>query len=101
MTDQRGSAKRSPGASAGDAQGMNLGMQVLSYLISGVLLYGAIGWVGDHFLGTTFLLPVGIILGAGLAIYMIIKRVGLLTDGAPATNGVAPARPEDGTEGER
>ena len=39
-------------------------MRVLSYLISGVLVYGALGWVGDHFLGTRFLLPVGIVLGA-------------------------------------
>jgi F0F1-type ATP synthase assembly protein I len=101
MTEQRGSKTRSPGANAGDAQGMNLGMQILSYLISGVLLYGAIGWVGDHFLGTRFLLPVGIIIGAGLAIYMIIKRVGMLADGTHAATGVAPGRPEDGTEGKR
>ena len=100
MTDQPGSAQdRSPGAKVGDAQGMNLGMQLLSYLISGVLLYGALGWVGDHFLGTKFLLPVGIIGGAGLAVYMIIKRVGLLTDGSHAAKGAAPGRPEDGTEG--
>jgi F0F1-type ATP synthase assembly protein I len=80
---------------------MNLGMQVLSYLISGVLLYGAIGWVGDHFLGTRFLLPLGIVLGAGLAIYMIIKRVGVLTDGTHAASGAAPGRPERGTEGKQ
>jgi ATP synthase protein I len=101
MTEQRGSDKRSPGAKAGDTQGMNLGMQVLSYLIAGVLLYGAIGWVGDHFLGTRFLLPLGIVLGAGLAIYMIIKRVAVLTDGTHAAAGVAPGRPQDETEGKR
>ena len=44
---------------------MDQGMRVLSYLISGVLLYGALGWVGDHFLHTSFLLPIGIVLGAG------------------------------------
>jgi F0F1-type ATP synthase assembly protein I len=101
MTDERGSKKRSPGAKAGDAQGMNLGMQVLSYLISGVLLYGAIGWVADHFLGTGFLLPVGIVLGAGLAIYLTIKRMGALTDGTHVATGVAPGRSDDGTEGKR
>ncbi len=101
MTDQRGSDKRSPGANAGNAQGMNLGMQLLSYLIAGVLLYGALGWVGDHFLGTKFLLPVGILLGAGLAVYLIIKRVGSLTDGSEAGTGVASGRPEDRTEGKR
>jgi F0F1-type ATP synthase assembly protein I len=52
---------------------MDQGMRVLSYLISGVLFYGALGWVGDHFLHTTFLLPTGIVLGAGLGIYLTIK----------------------------
>jgi len=101
MTEQPGAEESSPGASTRDAQGMNLGMQVLSYLITGVLLYGAIGWVGDHFLGTRFLLPVGTVLVVGLAIYMIIKRVGALTDGTHAATGVAPGRPDDETEGKR
>jgi ATP synthase protein I len=56
--------------------GMNLGMRVLSYLISGVAFYGFLGWVGDHFLGTGFLLPIGIVLGAGLGCYVIIRRFG-------------------------
>jgi F0F1-type ATP synthase assembly protein I len=60
----------------GGSQGMNQGMQVLSYLISGVVLYGGLGWLGDHVLGTGFLLPVGIILGAGFGIYLVVKRFG-------------------------
>ena len=56
--------------------GMNLGMRVLSYLISGVLFYGLLGWVGDHFLGTRFLLPIGIVLGAALGVFVIIRRFG-------------------------
>ena len=36
---------------------MNQGMRVLSYLIAGVAFYGFLGWLGDHFLGTGFLLP--------------------------------------------
>ena len=55
---------------------MDQGMRVLSYLISGVLLYGALGWLGDHFLGTRFLLPMGIVLGAAFGIYTIIRRFG-------------------------
>ena len=54
---------------------MDQGMRVLSYLISGVLLYGALGWVGDHFLHTRFLLPIGIVVGAALGIYLTIKRL--------------------------
>jgi F0F1-type ATP synthase assembly protein I len=56
--------------------GLNHGMRVLSYLIGGVVLYGFLGWVGDRYLNTTFLLPIGIVGGAALAIYVIIRRFG-------------------------
>lgn len=69
-----------------EPQGMNQGMQVLSYLVSGVLLYGGLGWLGDHYLGTGFLLPVGIVLGAGFGIYLVVKRFGAEARGA----GVPP-----------
>lgn len=71
MTQQ---AQRDRGGSGPDTTAMDQGMRVLSYLISGVLFYGALGWVGDHFLHTSFLLPVGIVIGAGLGIYLTIKR---------------------------
>ena len=63
-------------ARAEKLDGMNLGMRVLSYLISGVGFYGFLGWLGDHFLGTGFLLPLGIVLGAALGCYVIIRRFG-------------------------
>ena len=44
------------------------------YLVAGVLLYGFLGWLADRWLGTTFLVVVGILFGAGLGIYMTIKR---------------------------
>ena len=56
--------------------GMDIGMRVLSYLIAGVAFYGFLGWVGDRFLGTGFLLPIGIIAGAALGCYVIIRRFG-------------------------
>jgi ATP synthase protein I len=72
MTQQ---VQRDQGGSAPDTTAMDQGMRVLAYLISGVLLYGALGWVGDHYLHTQFLLPVGIVLGAGLGIYSTIRRL--------------------------
>ena len=60
--------------------GVNLGMRVLSYLISGVALYGFLGWLGDRLLGTAFLLPVGIVFGAALGCYVIIRRFGRIED---------------------
>lgn len=62
-----------PSGRAG-AQGMNQGVQVLSSLIAGIAVYGFLGWLGDHLLGTSFLLPIGIVAGAGFGIYMVIRR---------------------------
>ncbi len=82
--------------------GMDEGLRVLSYLISGVLFYGFLGWVGDHFLGTSFLLPVGIILGAALAIYIIIRRFAVAGDKATTPDPVTTEPAQQQTaEGER
>jgi ATP synthase protein I len=67
--------------------GMNQGMRVLSYLISGVAVYGLLGWLGDHYLGTGFLLPVGIVLGAALGVFVIIRRFGRIEEDAGAGRG--------------
>lgn len=40
------------------------------YLVAGVAFYGAVGWGLDRWLGTRFLVAVGIIVGAALGIYM-------------------------------
>ena len=62
------------------AVGMNTGLRVLSYLIAGVALYGALGWLADHVLGTGFLLPIGIVLGAAASAYTIIRRFGQVSE---------------------
>ena len=46
----------------------------VGYLTSGVLFYGFLGWAADRWLGTSWLVAVGIILGAGLGIYMTWAR---------------------------
>jgi ATP synthase protein I len=46
------------------------------YLVSGVALYGILGWLADRWLGTSFLVVVGILFGATLGIYMTFKRFG-------------------------
>ncbi|GAB7004046.1 hypothetical protein JCM18899A_15180 [Nocardioides sp. AN3] len=40
------------------------------YLVAGVGFYGAIGWGLDRWLGTRFLVAVGILFGAALGLYM-------------------------------
>lgn len=84
---------RSQGSDISD--GMNEGMRVLSYLLSGVLVYGLLGWVGDHYLGTKFLLPLGIVLGAAAGCYVIIRRFGRLSDSSsPVTSSRVTTSPE-------
>jgi len=94
-----------PSRPAADSDGMNQGMRVLSHLIAGVLLYGGLGWVGDHFLHTSFLLPVGIVLGAALGIYTTIRRLSTLdtspTPAPAARNGTTRGTSTDATEGDR
>lgn len=75
MSQSREPETSTPAGAAASTE-MNQGMRVLSYLIAGIGLYGVIGWVGDHWLGTRFLLPTGLVVGAALAMYMVIKRFG-------------------------
>lgn len=58
------------------SQGSGDAYVALSYILGGLLLYGGLGWLGDHVFKTGFLLPVGLILGVGLSVYLIIKRYG-------------------------
>ena len=85
MKEEPKAAFDKPRSQGGEQSGgMDLGLRVLSYLISGVLVYGLLGWLGDHYLGTKFLLPIGIVAGAAFGAYVIIRRFGRLDDAAPA-----------------
>ena len=42
--------------------------------MAGVGVYGLIGWALDRWLGTTFLVVIGILFGAGLGIFMTWAR---------------------------
>ena len=62
----------SPGGRDGSADGW----RAFSYLIGGVALYAGFGWLLDRWLGTAFFLPVGLVLGAGLAVLLLYFRFG-------------------------
>ena len=42
--------------------------------MAGVGVYGLIGWALDRWLGTSFLVVIGILFGAGLGIFMTWAR---------------------------
>jgi F0F1-type ATP synthase assembly protein I len=60
----------------GMPQGASAGWSILSYMITGMTLYGGIGWLIGRWTGIGVLFPVGMLLGLGLAVVMIILRYG-------------------------
>lgn len=49
---------------------------VVSYLITGPAMFGAIGWGLDRWLGTSWLVAVGIVGGMALSLYLVWFRYG-------------------------
>ena len=54
----------------------NAGWSVFSYLISGMAVYGLIGWLVGRWTHLPFLFPVGMLTGLVLAIVAIVYRYG-------------------------
>lgn len=52
------------------------GMHILSLLLAGISFYGFIGWLGDQYFDTVWLLPSGAIVGLIFSCYLIFKRYG-------------------------
>ena len=61
---------------AADRRDSEMYTKVIGYLLAGPLLYGGIGWAADRWLGTGFLLPVGVVAGFALSLYLIWFRYG-------------------------
>ena len=49
---------------------------VLGYLVSGLLAWGGIGAIADHFLKTSIFFPIGLALGSVLGLYLVWVRYG-------------------------
>lgn len=60
----------------GVAKQTDLGNAVIAYLLAGPLAFGGLGWLADWALGTRFLLPLGVVLGMVLSLYVIWLRYG-------------------------
>jgi F0F1-type ATP synthase assembly protein I len=68
------------------------GWAVMTTLIGGFIVWGGIGWLLDHWIGTRFLTPVGLVVGMALGIYAVVARFGLAT-------GPKETRPTDPVDG--
>ncbi|WP_236824676.1 MULTISPECIES: hypothetical protein [unclassified Blastococcus] len=59
---------------------------VTGTLLSGMAVWGGAGWLLDQWLDTRVFFPVGIILGAAVAIYVVVVKYGTVP---PTTGGTA------------
>nr|WP_305789546.1 AtpZ/AtpI family protein [Actinoplanes lichenis] len=54
-----------------------MGMTAVAYLISGMLVWGGIGWLVDHWVGTRGIFAgIGAVLGMAGGVYLIVRRLG-------------------------
>ncbi len=68
MSQQTGRPTPSARGSQGDP------WHAFGYVVSGVAIYGLLGWLADRWLGTSFVVAIGILFGATLGIYLTISR---------------------------
>jgi F0F1-type ATP synthase assembly protein I len=56
--------------------GSDIAWTIIGLLLSGVIAWGGIGWLVDRWLDTNLFLPIGILVGAAGAFYLVIRRYG-------------------------
>jgi ATP synthase protein I len=83
MTGDRGHGQQGrqdngrPGQGSGrPGKEENAGWTIFSYLIAGMAVYGAIGWVIGRWTHSALYFPIGMLVGLVLAIVLIIYRYG-------------------------
>ena len=64
------------GSGAHQPDGMGQGWASLGTLLAGMLVWGGVGWLLDRGLGTTFCVPLGVLLGLAASIYLVYVRSG-------------------------
>ncbi len=66
-----------PGSDESDHRGFaNAAWSIPSYILSGMAVYGGLGWLLDRWLGTSALFPIGVLVGLALALYLVYHRYG-------------------------
>ncbi|MGB0101131.1 MAG: AtpZ/AtpI family protein [Nocardioides sp.] len=76
-------SQQDPSAAPQDDRPKGDPWHAFGYVVSGVAIYGFLGWLLDQWLGTSFLVAVGILIGAGLGIYLTFKRFNSAEPPAP------------------
>jgi hypothetical protein len=73
-------------------------MSIFSYLIAGILAYGAIGWLIGRPTHLPILAPAGMLVGLGISLSMVIYRYGRSTPPRIRRFAPKPAVPDQPSE---
>jgi F0F1-type ATP synthase assembly protein I len=72
----RGNSRPRPASPARQGSGAETGYAVIGTMISGMAVWGGVGWLLDQWADMRVFFPVGIILGMAVAIYLVVARYG-------------------------
>jgi hypothetical protein len=99
----RAAAARASREQGGRASGLDTGTgwTIFSYLIAGIVAYGAIGWGIGKATGIGLLFPIGMVVGIAISIGYVIYRYGRQGSVALLTRGDDPQAPEGRMTGDR
>jgi F0F1-type ATP synthase assembly protein I len=81
----RGEPRPRPASPARQGSGAETGYAVIGTMISGMAVWGGVGWLLDRWLDVRVFTPVGIILGVAVAIYLVVARYGAVPSGPGET----------------
>jgi F0F1-type ATP synthase assembly protein I len=82
--------------------GADTGWAVIGTMLSGMAVWGGAGWLLDRWLDTKVFVPVGVILGMAVAIYVVVVRYGGVSQpsgGHRTGNSPGGRRPRPGGDG--
>lgn len=89
-------SQQSPPPAAPDDRPTGDPWHAFGYIVSGVGVYGVLGWLADQWLGTTYLVAIGILVGAGFGIYMTFARFNKVPQEEP--EGTISSNPNENFE---
>jgi F0F1-type ATP synthase assembly protein I len=94
---RRGDRPRPQDTTEHQPSGADVGWGITGTMLSGIVVWGGVGLALDHWLGTRFLVVVGLLLGLGTAIYLVVVKyappVPTAGKGAGNTAGGRRSRP--------
>lgn len=78
---QSWSSRWERGQGGDPSAGLGVGWEVVSYLVSGMLAYGGIGWLIGRAVHIELLFPVGMAVGLAIALAWVVYRNGRVGGG--------------------